>query len=42
LKREYTEGKEAKEAFEKAMKILFKAPKPPKHVPEKRVQKGKD
>jgi hypothetical protein len=42
LKKEYTEGKQAKEAFEKTMERLFKAPKPQKHVPKKREKKGKD
>jgi hypothetical protein len=40
LKREYIEGKEATKRFEKAMKALFRAPKPPKHKPKKR-NKGK-
>jgi len=35
------ESKE-REAFEKAMTILFKATKPPKHQPKKRKKKGKD
>jgi hypothetical protein len=42
VKREYIEGKEATERFEKAMKTLFRAPKPPKHKPKKRAKKGKD
>ena len=42
MKREYIEGKEATERFEGAMKALFRAPKPPKHVPKKRKKKGKD
>ena len=42
MKREYIEGQEATERFEKAMKGLFRAPKPPKHKPKKRVKKGKD
>jgi hypothetical protein len=28
--------------FERAMTALFKAPKPPKHVPKKRKPKGKN
>jgi hypothetical protein len=42
MKKEYIEGKEATEGFEKAMKTLFHAPKPSKHKPKKRVKKGKD
>jgi hypothetical protein len=42
MKREYIEGKEAKETFDKAMKALFRAPKPAKHKPKKRTKKGKD
>ena len=38
----YEEGKQARERFEGAMKLLFKAPKPPKHEPKKREKKGKD
>ena len=38
----YIEGKEATGRFEKAMKVLFQAPKPPKHKPKKRARKGKD
>ena len=30
-----------REKFEETMRALFKAPKPPKHVPKKR-KKGKD
>jgi hypothetical protein len=41
VKREYIEGKQAKERFEKAMTALFRAPKSPKHEPKKR-EKGKD
>ena len=41
VKREYSEGKEATERFEKVMKGLFRASKPPKHKPKKR-KKGKD
>ena len=41
MKREYIEGKQAKERFEKIMAALFRAPKPPKHKPKKR-DKGKD
>lgn len=42
MKKEYTEGKEAIERFERAMKDIFKAPKPPKHKPKKRPKRGKD
>jgi hypothetical protein len=42
MKREYIEGEEATERFEKAMKQLFRASKPPKHAPKKRKKKGKD
>jgi len=42
LKKEYIEGKEAIERFENAMKDIFRAPKPPKHKPKKRIKKGKD
>jgi len=38
----YAEGSRAKENFERAMVALFRAPKPPKHAPKKRVKKGKD
>jgi hypothetical protein len=31
-----------REKFEDAMHALFKAPKPPKHVPKRRKKKGKD
>jgi hypothetical protein len=41
VKREYIEGKHAKERFEKVMTTLFRAPKSPKHKPEER-KKGKD
>jgi hypothetical protein len=36
------EGSKARERFEQAMSVLFKAPKPPKHKPKKRKKKGKD
>jgi hypothetical protein len=39
--KEYIEGKEARERFDKAMTALFRAPKPPKHAPKKRKEKGK-
>jgi hypothetical protein len=42
VKKEFVEGKAAKDCFENAMKKLFKAPKPPKHEPTKRLKKGKD
>ena len=42
MKRDYIEGKEATGRFEKTMKQLFRAPKPPKHAPKKREKKGKD
>jgi hypothetical protein len=42
MKKKYIEGKEATERFEQAMTTIFHAPKPPKHKPKKRSQKGKD
>jgi hypothetical protein len=42
VKREYIEGKEATERFEKAMQDIFRTPKPPKRRPKKRKKKGKD
>jgi hypothetical protein len=41
MKKQFKEGPKAKENFERAMVALFKAPKPPKHKPEKR-KKDKD
>jgi hypothetical protein len=41
MRKEYIEGKEATERFEKAMQGLFRAPKPKKHKPKKR-KKGKN
>jgi hypothetical protein len=41
VKQEYIEGKAATGKFERAMRALFKTPKPPKHKPKKR-KKGKD
>jgi hypothetical protein len=42
MKSELTEGPKAQQKFEQAMSTLFKAPKPPKHKPKKRKNKGKD
>jgi hypothetical protein len=42
MKPECIEGEEATEGFEKAMKQLFRAPKPPKHAAKKGKKKGKD
>jgi hypothetical protein len=42
MTKKYVEGKEATERFEKALRTIFKAPKPPKHIPKKREKKGKD
>jgi hypothetical protein len=39
---EYIEKPKAKERFERAMTVLFNAPKPPKHEPKKRKKRGKD
>jgi hypothetical protein len=41
-KKQFLEGLKARENFENAVSVLFKAPKPPKHVPKKRNKKGKD
>jgi hypothetical protein len=40
-KQEYEEGPKAKQKFEHAMTVLFRAPKSQKHKPKKR-NKGKD
>jgi hypothetical protein len=42
LKTKFVEGQKAKEQFESAMKLLFRASKPKKHEPVKRKKKGKD
>jgi hypothetical protein len=42
MEKKFIEGKEAEERFNSAMKVLFRAPKPPKHKPKKREKKGKD
>jgi len=42
MKIKFVEGKKATEQFEKAMKDLFRAQKPPKHEPKKRIKEGKD
>ena len=41
MKKGFTEGPRAKRNFEKAMVVLFSAPRPAKHKPKKR-KKGKD
>jgi hypothetical protein len=41
MKKERNTSKE-RENFERAMTVLFRAPKPPKHKPKKRKEKGKD
>jgi hypothetical protein len=42
MEKKFDEGPKAKERFEQTMTALFKAPKPTKHAPKKRKNKGKD